>query len=144
SLTLQYNKVLFLLEPSEFARGLARRRVTVLDHPDGRLEIRFRGRALPYTTFEKLRHVPRQAPVVERRNLDAALCAVRAQQGDREGRGTTGPAAVVPSVPPATAGDRLEAALAFVRTLQEGRVPQKRSAGAPSRRGEMNHMFGTG
>lgn len=144
SLTLRYDKVLFLLEPSEFARGLARRRVRVLDHPDGRLEIRYRGRALPCTTFDKLRHVPRQAPVVERGSLDAALGAVRAQQGDREGRGTTGPAAVVPSAPPAIAGDRLDAALAFVRALQEGRVPQKRSTAAPSRRGQMNHMFGTG
>ncbi len=144
SLTLQYNKVLFLLEPSEFARGLARRRVTVLDHPDGRLEIRHRGRVLPYTAFDKLRHVPRQAPVVERGSLDAALGAMRARQGEREGRGTAGPAAMVPPAPPATAGDRLEAALAFVRALQEGRMPQKRSTGAPSRRGQTNHMFGTG
>jgi hypothetical protein len=56
---------------------------------------------------------------------------------------TTGPAAVPPA-PPAAVGDRLEAALAFVRALQEGWVPEKRSMAAPSRRGQMNHMFGTG
>jgi hypothetical protein len=74
---------------------------------------------------------------------DAALGAVRAQQGDRGGKVTTGPAAVPPA-PPAAVGDRLEAALAFVRALQEGWVPEKRSMAAPSRRGQMNHMFGTG
>ena len=50
SLTLQYDKVVFLIEPNEFTRELRRKRVTVVDYPDGRLAIRYRGLDLPYTT----------------------------------------------------------------------------------------------
>src|SRR3984957_20596045 len=52
NLTLPYNKVVFLIEPNEFTRELRRKRVTVLDYPDGRLAIRYRGLDLPYTTFD--------------------------------------------------------------------------------------------
>ena len=48
SLTLQYEKVLFLLQPNDVTRGLARKQVTVHDFPDGRFEIRHEGQALPY------------------------------------------------------------------------------------------------
>ncbi|WP_456855019.1 hypothetical protein [Bradyrhizobium sp. USDA 4501] len=37
SLTLQYDKVLFILEPNEIINSLARQRVMVFDYPDGRL-----------------------------------------------------------------------------------------------------------
>jgi homeodomain-containing protein len=140
SLTLQYDKVLFLLEPTEFARGLARRRVVVFDYPDGRLEIRYRGRVLPYSTFDKLRHVPRQAQVVGRKGLDAALRDARAAQAGRE---ATAEPVASPAAAPTPPADRLEAALSFVRGRQATEV-RKRSAGAPCRRGQANHMFGTG
>src|ERR1019366_1019201 len=35
NLTLQYDQVLFILEPTGIARSLARKRVTVIDYPDG-------------------------------------------------------------------------------------------------------------
>jgi len=47
SLTLQYDKVVILLEPNAITRELCRRRVTVVDYPDGRLAIRYRGLDLP-------------------------------------------------------------------------------------------------
>src|SRR5207245_9038860 len=47
SLTLQYDKVVFLLEPNEITRELCRKRVTVVDYPDGRLAIRYRGSTCP-------------------------------------------------------------------------------------------------
>lgn len=40
NLTLQYDQVVFMLEPNGIARSLARQRVTVIDYPDGRLAIR--------------------------------------------------------------------------------------------------------
>src|SRR5580700_9208089 len=43
NLTLQYDKVVLLIEPNEFTRELRRKRVTVVDYPDGRLAIRYRG-----------------------------------------------------------------------------------------------------
>ena len=48
NLTLQYDQVMFILEPNEITRSLARKRVTVIDYPDGRLAIRHNGVDLPY------------------------------------------------------------------------------------------------
>src|SRR6478609_4205603 len=81
SLTLHYNKVLFLLEPSEVARSLARKRVTVHEFPDGRLAIRHKGVNLPYRTFDKLRRVD-QAAVVENKRLGAVLAHIRDRQAE--------------------------------------------------------------
>ena len=43
ALTLQYDKVIFILEPSEQAKAAIGKRVTVIDYPDGRLSIRYKG-----------------------------------------------------------------------------------------------------
>jgi transposase len=168
SLTLQYDKVLFLLEPSEFARSLARRRVTIFDYPDGRLEIRHCGRALPYITIDKLPHVPRPTSVVDRKELDEVLGEARAEQAQRDAEAAVpaGPAKavagnceaalpptderqhaaqarVVPRLPKSVfAEERLAAALAFVHD-QHVKQPVKRSASAPVRTGQANHIFGT-
>src|SRR5882762_279832 len=57
ALTLQYDKVLFILEPSDQARAAIGKRVTVVDYPDGRLAIRYKGVELAYRTFDKIRQV---------------------------------------------------------------------------------------
>ena len=79
ALTLQYDKVLFILEPSDQAKAAIGKRVTVVDHPDGRLSIRYRGVELAYRTFDKLRQVD-QAAIVENKRLGAALAFIREQQ----------------------------------------------------------------
>jgi Homeodomain-like domain len=79
SLTLQYDKVLFVLEPTEIARELRRKRVMVIDAPDGRLVIRYKGMDLPYTLFDKLRQV-HQGVIVENKRLGAVLAEIREQQ----------------------------------------------------------------
>lgn len=48
---------MFLLEPTDAARALARKRVTIIDDPDGGLVIRYKGLDLPYRTFDKLQKV---------------------------------------------------------------------------------------
>jgi hypothetical protein len=60
ALTLQYDKVMFILDPTEEAQDAIGKRVEVLDYPDGRLAIRHNGVDLPYRAFDKIRHV-RQA-----------------------------------------------------------------------------------
>lgn len=72
SLTLQYDRVLYLLEPDDLTRRLQRRKVRVYDFPDGTIDIRYRGRSLPFTVFDKVRQV-RQADVVSNKRLSAAL-----------------------------------------------------------------------
>ena len=83
TLTLRYDKVLFILEPTELARSLPRKRVTVCDYPDGRLEVQYDGVTLPYRTFDKLQSVNR-APVVENKRLDDVLGFFANQQAERE------------------------------------------------------------
>jgi len=83
SLTLRYDKVLFILEPNDLSTSLARQKVTICDYPDGRLEIQHNGVCLPYRTFDKIRAVNR-AEVVDNKRLDAALEMVAAIQSKRE------------------------------------------------------------
>jgi hypothetical protein len=90
ALTLQYDKVIFILEPSEQAKAAIGRRVTVIDYPDGRLAIRYRGLELAYRTFDKLRQVS-QAAIVENKQLGAALAFIREEQLRREPERRSGP-----------------------------------------------------
>ena len=82
NLTVQYDKVLFMLEPNEITRPLARQRVTIVDYPDGRIAIRHKGRDLPYRTFDKLQKV-NQAAIVEKKRLGEVLAYTAARQAER-------------------------------------------------------------
>ena len=90
ALTLQSDKVMFILEPSEQAKAAIGKRVTVVDYPDGRLAIRYRGVELAYRTFDKIRQVS-QAAIVENKQLGAALAFIRDQQLRREPERRSGP-----------------------------------------------------
>lgn len=79
ALTLHYNKIVLILDPSDVSRALARKRVTIYDYPDGRLEIRHDGVSLPYRVFDKLRRV-HQASIVDGQRLGAALEMARQMQ----------------------------------------------------------------
>lgn len=79
ALTLHYNKIMFMLEPTEAASKLARKRVTIFEYPDGRLEIRNGDQVLPYSVFDKMRRV-NQAAIVDNKQLGAALEMARLMQ----------------------------------------------------------------
>jgi len=70
SLTIQYAKMLFILEQDEFSRSLVRKRVIVSDYPDGRVVITHNGRPLPYSIFDKVRQVT-QGAIVDNKQLSA-------------------------------------------------------------------------
>lgn len=57
NLTIQYDRVVFIIEPNEFTTELKRQKVTVYDYPDGHLEIRYKGTLLPYSKFDKVRRL---------------------------------------------------------------------------------------
>jgi hypothetical protein len=91
SLTLQYDKVIFILEPTAITRGLARKRVTVVDYPDGRLAIQHNGVDLPYRTFDKLQQV-NQAAIVENKRLGPVLAYIAERQKELDmGRSNKAP-----------------------------------------------------
>jgi hypothetical protein len=92
ALTLQYDKLMFILEPSDQATAAIGKRVTVVDHPDGRLSIRYNGVELAYHTFDKLRQVS-QAAIVDNKRLGAALAFIREEQLRREPERRSGTAA---------------------------------------------------
>ena len=83
NLTVQYDKILFLIEANEVTRPLARQRVTIIDYPDGRLAIRHNGLDLPYRIFDKVQKV-NQAAIVENKRLGPVLAFIAAQQQARE------------------------------------------------------------
>jgi transposase len=83
ALTLRYDKVMFILHPTDTAKKLARKKVVVCDYPDGRLEIRHEGVALSYKVFDELRSVHRSA-IVENKRLDAVLEMVAEMQVGRD------------------------------------------------------------
>jgi hypothetical protein len=104
NLTLQYDQVMFILEPNEITRALARKRVTVIDYPDGRLAIRHNGVDLPYRVFDKRPQV-NQAAIVENKRLGPVLAYIAEKQKE---------------------------------------LDMSRSAKAPRRRGQTNHIFKVG
>lgn len=83
ALTLRYDKVMFILEPTEVAKRLMGVKVIVCDYPDGRLEITHEGTSLPYTTFDTLQCVHR-SEIVEHKRLDEALTWIADRQENRE------------------------------------------------------------
>jgi hypothetical protein len=74
SLTLRYNRALFVLEPNAISASLPRKRVTVCDYPDGRLEIQHEGVCLAYRAFGVKR--PQRAEVVENKRIDEVLAVI--------------------------------------------------------------------
>jgi hypothetical protein len=79
NLTLHYDRMLLLLEPTPFARGLARKKVDVVNYPDGRFAVQFEGTSVPFRLFDKIQTVT-QGTIVENKRLGAALALVKEQQ----------------------------------------------------------------
>ena len=79
NLTLRYDRLMLLLEPTPFARELAGKKVEVVNYPDGRFAIRHKGVALPFRVFDKIQTVAPGA-IVENKRLGAALAFARERQ----------------------------------------------------------------
>lgn len=82
ALTLQYDKVVYLIESSRSTDRLAGKNVMVYDYPDGTVSIKHCGKALTYQVFDKLRQV-NQAEVVDNKRLGAALALAKRSQEER-------------------------------------------------------------
>ena len=90
ALTLQYDNVIFILEPSEPAKAAIGKYVTVFDYPDGRLAIRHNGVELAYRTFDKVRQVD-QGAIADNKHLGAVLTMIRDEQRRRGPQPRSGP-----------------------------------------------------
>ncbi len=78
-MTLQYDKVVYLIKPGPENDKIAGQHVTVFDYPDGRFKIRYEGRELPYSVFDRLSQI-RQADIVNSKRLGSVLTMAREAQ----------------------------------------------------------------
>jgi hypothetical protein len=79
NLSLHYDRMMLLLEPTPLALGLMRKQVEVVNYPDGRFVIQHDGVSLPFRVFDKIQTVQPGA-IVENKRLGAALALVKAHQ----------------------------------------------------------------
>ncbi len=84
-LTVQYDRVMYLLEDTPANRVLAHRDVDVWEYPDGRIELRAEGRVLPYREYDRLAEVD-AAAIVDHKRLAHALRVAQALQAQRDDR----------------------------------------------------------
>ncbi|SPK70114.1 transposase (plasmid) [Cupriavidus taiwanensis] len=83
SLTIQYDKVLYLLADTPEHRKLAGCYIDVYHYPDGRIEPRANGAALPYTTYDRLSEVD-QGAIVDNKRLGHVLQLAQYVQEKRD------------------------------------------------------------
>lgn len=83
SLTFQYDKMLYLIEPTEENTRIAGEKIMVFDYPDGTLGFRYGHRTLTYQVFDKLA-VVNQGAIVDNKRLGAVLRLAQLQQDERE------------------------------------------------------------
>ncbi|EOT7486618.1 helix-turn-helix domain-containing protein [Pseudomonas aeruginosa] len=84
-LTVQYDKVLYLLADTPQSRRLAGDHVDDLPLPNGRIEPRVDGTALPFTTYDKLCEID-QGAIVENKRLGHVLQVAQLVQAQRDNR----------------------------------------------------------
>ncbi|MDG0023217.1 ISNCY family transposase [Trinickia sp. Y13] len=85
ALTVRYDRVLYLLDDTVANRKLIGRTIEVWEYPDGRIELRADGRALPYREYDKLTEVDAGA-IVEHKRLSHALQVAQSMQAQRDSR----------------------------------------------------------
>jgi len=84
NLDLRYEGHLVILDPAVHEDGfdlysLIHGRVDIHDYPDGRFEVLYKGRILPYRIYNKSPRV-QQSDVVSNKRLSATLALIKAQQ----------------------------------------------------------------
>lgn len=84
-LTLQYDKMLYLLADTKEARAQIGRYIDLYEYPDAHIEVRADGAALAYTTYDKL-PVASQAAIVDNKRLGHVLEIVQEVQKKRDSR----------------------------------------------------------
>lgn len=83
SLTVQYDKVLYLIEDNEFSRRAIGKYIDVWHYPDGHKELRLNGVSLPYSTYDKLSEID-QGAIVDNKRLGRALEMAQLVQAERD------------------------------------------------------------
>ncbi|WP_102564355.1 ISNCY family transposase [Vibrio sp. 10N.286.49.B3] len=83
SLTIQYDKVLYIIEPTEENTRLSNEIVMVYDYPDGSISLQYGYKNLAFTIFDKLAKVD-QGQVVDNKRLGNVLKFAKHKQDELE------------------------------------------------------------
>jgi len=83
ALTVQYDRVMYLLDDTAENRKLIDRYIEVWEYPDGRIEIRADGRMLPCRQYDRLAEID-QGAVIEHKRLSHVLQVAQALQAQRD------------------------------------------------------------
>ena len=86
-LVVNYSRMKLTLKPEGPALRLRGKMIDIYDFPDGRLEVRWKGRSLPYSAFDKLQRVS-HAAIVENKRLGEILAWIKEQQDRQPGLNT--------------------------------------------------------
>ncbi|MDG0027911.1 ISNCY family transposase [Trinickia sp. Y13] len=89
ALTVQYDRVIYLLDDTPANRKLIHRTIEVWEYPDGHIEIRAEGVAMPYVPYDRLSQID-QGAIVEHKRLAHALQVAQALQAQRDDRRASG------------------------------------------------------
>ena len=89
NLTLQYDKVLYLIDDSIENRSLARHKVTVFEYFDGTIKIKGNNRELTYRTYDKIKKID-QGQIVSNKRLGAVLSFIKEKQDKIDEKRSTG------------------------------------------------------
>lgn len=89
ALTVQYDRVMYLLQDTEANRRLIHEYVEVVEYPDGAIELQATGRVLPYREYDRITRID-QGAEVENKRLSAALEVARLVQAQRDDRRISG------------------------------------------------------
>lgn len=83
NLTVQYDKMLYLIEDNEYSRRAIGKYIDVWHYPDGHKELRLNGVLLPYSTYDRLSEVDPVA-IVDNKRLGHVLDVARQIQRKRD------------------------------------------------------------
>ena len=83
SLTINYDKCVYILEANEFNQKLVGQYISFLEYPDGTVAIMYAGRKINYRIFNKLAEL-QQNEVIENKRLGAVLEHIKRQHEELE------------------------------------------------------------
>lgn len=86
SLTFQYDKILYLVEPTEESSRIAAEKILAFDYPEGSLSFRYGSRTLENQVFDKLDCIS-QGRIVDNKRLGTVLKLAQEKQDELETAG---------------------------------------------------------
>jgi len=89
TLTVQYDRVIYLLDDTAANRARVHHYIDVYEYPDGRIEIRADGGALSCSPYDRLSEID-QGTVIENKRLRHALRVAQQVQAERDNRRAAG------------------------------------------------------